>query len=127
MAGRANHLYGRQRQIPLRFLHERPSERNTGAPCNGLLANAHKAVIENQVRSWRPDLLEQVGFGPVIAATVLIVWSHPGRIRNEAAFAMLSGVAPIPASSGLTTRHRLNRRGDRNLNSALHIVTTQRQ
>jgi len=53
--------------------------------------------------------------------------SHPGRIRNEAAFAMLSGVAPIPASSGLTTGHRLNRRGDRQLNSAFHIVTIQRQ
>jgi hypothetical protein len=90
-------------------------------------ANAHEAVIESLVRSWRPDLLEQVGVGPIIAATVLIVWSHPGRIRNEAAFAMLSGVAPIPASSGLTTRHRLNRRGDRKLNSALHIVTIQRQ
>jgi hypothetical protein len=40
---------------------------------------------------------------------------------------MLSGVAPIPASSGLTTRHRLNRRGDRQLNSAFHIVTIHRQ
>jgi len=50
-----------------------------------------------------------------------------GRIRNEAAFAMLSGVAPIPASPGLTSRHRLNRRGDRQLNSAIHIVTIQRQ
>lgn len=40
---------------------------------------------------------------------------------------MLAGVAPIPASSGLTNRHRLNRRGDRHLNSALHIVAIQRQ
>lgn len=40
---------------------------------------------------------------------------------------MLAGVAPIPASSGLTTRHRLNRRGDRNLNCALHIIAIQRQ
>ena len=83
--------------------------------------------IDILVRSWRPDLLELVGVGPIIAATALTVWSHPGRIRNEAAFAMLSGVAPIPASSGLTTRHRLNRRGDRQLNSAFHIVTIQRQ
>ena len=40
---------------------------------------------------------------------------------------MLAGVAPLPASSGLTTRHRLNRRGDRHLNSALHVVALQRQ
>ncbi len=50
-----------------------------------------------------------------------------GRIRNKAAFAMLSGVAPIPASPGLTSRHRLNRRGDCQLNSAIHIVTIQRE
>lgn len=90
-------------------------------------AAIHEAAIEKLVRSWRPDLLDLPGVGPIIAATVLIAWSHPGRIRSEAAFAMLSGVAPIPASSGLTTRHRLNRRGDRHLNSALHIITIQRQ
>ncbi|MGV9372336.1 MULTISPECIES: transposase [Micromonospora] len=38
--------------------------------------------------------------GPIVAATVLTAWSHPGRCRNDAAFAMLAGVAPIPASSG---------------------------
>jgi transposase len=90
-------------------------------------ASTHEASIKALVRSWRPDLLNLVGVGPIIAATALTVWSHPGRIRSEAAFAMLSGVAPIPASSGLTTRHRLNRRGDRHLNSAFHIVTIQRQ
>lgn len=90
-------------------------------------AKSHEGRISKLVRSWRPDLLELIGVGPVIAATTLVVWSHPGRIRSEAAFAMLSGVAPIPASSGLTTRHRLNRRGDRRLNSAFHIVSIQRQ
>src|SRR5690606_32907778 len=79
-------------------------------------AAAHKTTIEQLVTAWRPDLLELTGVGPVIAATILTVWSHPGRVRNEAAFAMLAGVAPIPASSGKTTRHRLNRRGDRHLN-----------
>ncbi len=63
----------------------------------------------------------------MIATTILTVWSHPGRIRNEGAFAMLAGVAPIPASSGKTTRHQLNRRGDRHLNSAIHIIAIQRQ
>lgn len=90
-------------------------------------ADAHEGRIQSLVKSWRPDLLELVGVGPIVAATALIVWSHPGRIRSEAAFAMLAGVAPIPASSGLITRHRLNRRGDRNFNSALHIVAIQRQ
>ena len=75
------------------------------------------------IRRWRPDLLEQFGVGPIVAATVLCAWSHPGRIHSEAAFAMLAGVAPIPANSGqVTTRHRLNRYGDRQLNRALHTV-----
>ena len=66
------------------------------------------------IRGWRPDLLEEFGVGPIVAATVLCAWSHPGRIHSEAAFAMLAGVAPIPANSGqVTTRYRLNRYGDR--------------
>lgn len=90
-------------------------------------AEAHQQRINELVKSWRPDLLELVGIGPIVAATALVVWSHPGRIRDDAAFAMLAGAAPLPASSGLTTRHRLNRRGDRHLNSALHVVALQRQ
>jgi transposase len=64
-----------------------------------------------------------------VAATVLTSWSHPGRCRNDAAFAMLAmlaGTAPIPASSGKTIRHRLNRSGDRQLNRALHTVALRR-
>ena len=65
------------------------------------------------IRSSRPDLLEEFGVGPIVAATLLCAWSHPGRIHSEAAFAMLAGVAPIPANSGqVTTRYRLNRYGD---------------
>jgi transposase len=80
------------------------------------------------IRSWRPDLLEEFGVGPIVAATaVLCAWSHPGRIHSEAAFAMLAGTAPIPANSGqVTTRYRLNRYGDRNLNNALHTVVQVR-
>jgi transposase len=75
------------------------------------------------IGSWRPDLLEEFGVGPIVAATVLCAWSHPGRVHSEAAFAMLAGVAPIPANSGqVTTRYRLNRYGDRHLNTALHTV-----
>lgn len=87
----------------------------------------HEKAIHKIVRSWRPDLLEQFGVGPIVAATVLCAWSHPGRIHSEAAFAMLAGAAPIPANSGqVTTRHRLNRYGDRQLNRALHTITLSR-
>jgi transposase len=86
----------------------------------------HEKAIRTIVRSWRPDLLELTGVGPIVAATVLAAWSHPGRCRNDAAFAMLAGTAPIPASSGKTVRYRLNRSGDRQLNRALHTVTLSR-
>lgn len=89
-------------------------------------ARAHEHAITQIVTAWRPDLLTGIGIGPIVAAQILIAWSHPGRIRSEAAFAMLSGTAPIPASSGMTTRHRLNRSGDRQLNRALHTITLTR-
>jgi transposase len=86
----------------------------------------HEKAIRTIVRSWRPDLLEVTGVGPIVAATVLTAWSHPGRCRSDAAFAMLAGTAPIPASSGKTVRYRLNRSGDRQLNRALHTVALTR-
>ena len=67
-------------------------------------------------------LLAEPGVGPVVAAQLLISWSHPGRVRNEAAFASLAGVAPLEVSSGQRSRHRLSRGGDRALNRALHTV-----
>ena len=79
------------------------------------------------VRTWHPELLERRGVGPIVAATVLCAWSHPGRIRSEAAFAMLGDTAPIPANSGqVTTHYRLNRYGDRQLNRAFHTVVLSR-
>ena len=90
-------------------------------------AAEHEKAIRIIVRSWRPDLLEPLGIGPIVAATVLCAWSHAGRIHSEAAFAMLAGVAPIPANSGqVTTRYRLNRYGDRQLNRALHTIVLSR-
>jgi transposase len=90
-------------------------------------ASEHEKAILAIVRSWRPDLLAQPGVGPIVAATVLCAWSHPGRIHSEAAFAKLAGAAPIPANSGqVTTRHRLNRYGDRQLNRALHTIVLSR-
>lgn len=73
-----------------------------------------------------PWLLAERGVGPLTAAEILVAWSHPGRLRSEAAFAMMAGAAPIPASSGQTVRHRLNRRGDRQLNRALHTIVLSR-
>ena len=89
-------------------------------------ADEHERTIRALIRSWRPDLLDVSGVGPIVAGAVLTAWSHPGRIHNEAAFAMLAGVAPIPASSGKTTRYRLNRSGDRQLNRALHTIALSR-
>lgn len=60
------------------------------------------------------------------AAVVIVAWSHPGRVRSEAAFAALAGTCPIPASSGNTTRYRLNRGGDRRLNCAIHTIVMVR-
>jgi transposase len=89
-------------------------------------AAGHRKAILVLVRAWRPDLLARHGVGPIVAATVLCAWSHPGRCRSDAAFAMLAGAAPIPASSGQTVRFRLNRSGDRQLNQALHVVVLTR-
>ncbi|MER7983334.1 IS110 family transposase [Streptomyces sp. NPDC095817] len=67
---------------------------------------------------WLRAACEPQGIGPITAAQFLVSWSHPGLFRTEAAFASFAGVSPIPASSGLTNRHRINRSGDRQLNRA---------
>lgn len=71
-------------------------------------------------------LLKETGFSAISAAKYIGAWSHEGRARNEGGFASLAGVNPTPASSGNTVRHRLNRGGDRSLNSALHMVAVVR-
>lgn len=74
-----------------------------------------------------PDLLARHGVGPEIAGQLLITaGDNPTRLRSEASFAALCGVSPLPASSGKTNRHRLNRGGDRAANSALHRVVIVR-
>ena len=92
-------------------------------------ATAHERQMRTIITAWRPDLLAVFGVGVIVAATVLTAWSPPGRCRSEAAFAQLAGTSPLPASSGKTVRHRLNRGGNRQLNSALHttIMTRLRQ
>jgi transposase len=88
---------------------------------------ALKREIAALVAQLGPVLLEQPGVGPISAAQVVVAWSHRGRLRSEAAFARLAGAAPIPASSGLVVRHRLDRGGDRQLNRALHTVIVSRR
>jgi transposase len=85
------------------------------------------ADIRALVQTMCPALLEQPGIGPVTTAIALTAWSHHGRFRSEAAFAALAGVSPVPASSGRTVRHRLNRGGDRTLNAAIHTIAKSRQ
>jgi len=89
------------------------------------------AELEDQISEIVDELAPglvaaEPGVGPLSAAQILLSWSHAGRIRTEAAFAMLSGTAPVPASSGRTGRHRLNRLGDRQLNRALHVIAVNR-
>ena len=83
--------------------------------------------ITAHVRVLAPALLDEPGIGPIVAAQLLVAWSHHGRVRSEAAFARLAGVAPLPASSGQTIRYRLSRGGDRQLNRALHTIVLHRR
>ncbi len=85
-----------------------------------------ESALELIVERVAPELMAQPGVGVMSAARILNAWSHPGRIRTEAAFAQLAGVSPIPASSGQTVRHRLNRSGDRQLNRAMHTIVLSR-
>src|SRR5699024_1519833 len=87
------------------------------------LADNESRLTELVHISQAAPLLEETGFQAISAAKCLTAWSHHGRVGTEAEFASLAGVNPIPASSGNTVRHRLNRGGDRKLNSALHMVT----
>jgi transposase len=88
-------------------------------------AELERAILAH-VQALAPQLLDEAGVGPIVAAQLIIAWSHQGRVRSEAAFARLAGAAPIPASSGQTTRHRLSRGGDRQLNRALHTIILHR-
>jgi len=86
----------------------------------------NERTLTTIVTQARPSLLNLTGVGPVTAATVLVAWSHPGRVLNEAAFAKLGGVSPLEVSSGRRHEHRLNRTGDRQLNRALHSIAKVR-
>ena len=81
----------------------------------------HEQILCQLTSELVPQLVAAFGVGADIAAEMLIVaGDNPERVRSEAAFAKLCGVAPIPASSGMTIRHRLNRGGHRQVNAALY-------
>ena len=83
--------------------------------------------ITEAVTTHTPRLLQQRGVGPDSAAALLITaGDNPDRLHSEASFAALCGVSPIEASSGKTTRHRLNRGGDRQANAALYRIALSR-
>jgi len=89
--------------------------------------DVHDVAMKQLVNDTAPQLVAEPGIGYVTAAMFIIAWSHPGRCRSEAAYARLGGVAPIPANSGQSQdRHRLNRYGDRQLNSAFYVVALAR-
>jgi len=96
------------------------------------LARARQELKDNRaqllaiVEDIAPGLTCRYGVGPVSAAQAIVSFSHPGRCRSEAAYAALGGTSPIPASSGQTVRHRLNRGGDRALNRAIHAIALVR-
>ncbi|HEY0508561.1 MAG TPA: IS110 family transposase [Blastococcus sp.] len=90
------------------------------------IAEADK-IITALTKQAVPTLLAMTQVGPQTAAQLVITaGQNIERMRSEAAFAKLTGVAPLPASSGKTSRHRLNPGGDRQANSALYMVVVGR-
>jgi transposase len=87
----------------------------------------HDLLLTRLTTSIAPDMVAGFGIGPDVTAELLIVLGdNPARIHSEAAFARLCGTNPIPASSGKTTRYRLNRGGHRQANSALYRTVVVR-
>jgi transposase len=83
--------------------------------------------LDRLVAMAAPALVAVKGVGTETAAVLLVAaGDNPERLRSEAAFAHLCGVAPIPASSGKTSRHRLNRGGNREANWALYLIAVGR-
>lgn len=85
------------------------------------------AQLRRLVTSAAPQLVARAGIGVHSAGQFLVTaGDNPARLRSDAAFGMLTGTSPVPASSGKTVRHRLNRAGDRRANCSLHMVVLSR-
>lgn len=89
--------------------------------------NETDAALEAIILTYAPELIDVKGVGVVVASQLLVTFGdNPERMNSEAAFAALAGVAPVPASSGKTSRHRLCRGGDRQANSSLYRIVVVR-
>ena len=88
--------------------------------------NALESELATLVQAHRPQLLAETGCGALTAAILIGRTAGAQRFRTDASFALQSGTAPIPCSSGQRDQHRLNRGGDRQLNHALHIIAITR-
>jgi transposase len=97
-----------------------------------VLGQARRDLKDNRaqllaiVEDIAPGLTSRFGVGPVSAAQAIVSFSHPGPVPQRSAYAALAGTSPLPASSGQTVRHRLNRGGDRALNRAIHAIALVR-
>ena len=89
--------------------------------------NDLESRLDQLVAAAAPATSSRFGVGTITTATLLVTaGQNIDRLKSEAAFARLCAAAPIPASSGRTTRHRLDRGGDRNANRALHMIAVSR-
>jgi transposase len=87
----------------------------------------HTKALQRLTKAAAPELLAAFGIGFDSAAEMLVTFGdNTSRVRSEPAFAKLCGVCPIPASSGQTKRHRLNRGGNRQANAALYRIVIVR-
>src|SRR5699024_4788462 len=133
-----------RRALGMKIINQIASWRSRKEPLHLATARAEAIRLAQRVRQAHAEILQsdkqlsnltaqspaagltnETGIGPVTAATMLVAWAYPGRLRNEAAFAALAGASPLPASSGNTVRYRLNR-GDRQLNRALNVIAMHR-
>ena len=88
--------------------------------------NALEAEIADLVAQVAPQLLSEPGFGPLTAGKLIGEIAGARRFSTDAKLARAAGVAPIPASSGKTQRHRLDRGGNRQINTAIHRIAVTR-
>ena len=90
--------------------------------------HTHDRELMQMLRLAAPSVLAEPGAGTDVAAKLVIAaGQNPDRLRTEACFAALCGTSPVPASSGKTQRHRLNRGGDRQANNALWTIAFHRR
>jgi transposase len=89
-------------------------------------ADALEAEIADLVTQAAPQLLDEPGFGPLTAAKLIGEIAGVQRFATEAKLARAAGIAPIPVSSGKTNRHRLDRGGNRQINTTIHRIALTR-